>query len=143
MMGAQASKIQKDKIEGYLKLGKEEGAEVLTGGEANHIEGLEGGYYIKPTIFKGNNRMRIFQEEIFGPVLAFTTFKDEAEALEIANDTIYGLEPAFGLEMRISCIRFLVTCKRVEFGSISITPILLALLLEVTSNQALEEKITK
>ncbi|MFC4685534.1 aldehyde dehydrogenase family protein [Epilithonimonas pallida] len=91
MMGAQASKIQKDKIEGYLKLGKEEGAEVLTGGEANHIEGLEGGYYIKPTIFKGNNRMRIFQEEIFGPVLAFTTFKDEAEALEIANDTIYGL----------------------------------------------------
>ncbi|MDP9954396.1 aldehyde dehydrogenase [Epilithonimonas hungarica] len=91
MMGAQASKIQKDKIEGYLKLGKEEGAEVLTGGEANHIEGLEDGYYIKPTIFKGNNRMRIFQEEIFGPVVAFTTFKDEAEALEIANDTIYGL----------------------------------------------------
>lgn len=91
MMGAQASKIQKDKIEGYLKLGKEEGAEVLTGGEANHIEGLEDGYYIQPTIFKGNNKMRIFQEEIFGPVLAFTTFKDEAEALEIANDTIYGL----------------------------------------------------
>lgn len=143
MMGAQASKIQKDKIEGYLKLGKEEGAEVLTGGEANHIEGLEGGYYIKPTIFKGNNRMRIFQEEIFGPVLAFTTFKDEAEALEIAMILFMVLEPAFGLEMRISCIRFLVTCKRVEFGSISITPILLALLLEVTSNQALEEKITK
>jgi len=91
MMGAQASKIQKDKIEVYLKLGKEEGAEVLTGGEANHIEGLEDGYYIKPTIFKGNNKMRIFQEEIFGPVVAFTTFKDEAEALEIANDTIYGL----------------------------------------------------
>ncbi|ROI13391.1 aldehyde dehydrogenase family protein [Epilithonimonas hominis] len=91
MMGAQASQIQKDKIEGYLKLGKEEGAEVLTGGEANHIEGLEDGYYIKPTIFKGNNKMRIFQEEIFGPVVAFTTFKDEAEALEIANDTIYGL----------------------------------------------------
>ena len=91
MMGAQASKIQKDKIEGYLKLGKEEGAEVLTGGEANHIEGFENGFYIKPTIFKGNNKMRIFQEEIFGPVVAFTTFKDEAEALEIANDTIYGL----------------------------------------------------
>lgn len=91
MMGAQASKIQKDKIMGYLKLGKEEGAEVLTGGEVNEIEGLEEGYYIKPTIFKGNNRMRIFQEEIFGPVVAFTTFKDEAEALEIANDTIYGL----------------------------------------------------
>ena len=91
MMGAQASKIQKDKILGYLKLGKEEGAEVLTGGDANTVEGLEEGYYIKPTIFKGNNRMRIFQEEIFGPVVAFTTFKDEAEALEIANDTIYGL----------------------------------------------------
>ena len=91
MMGAQASKIQKDKILGYLKLGKEEGAEVLTGGDANTVEGLEEGYYIKPTIFKGNNRMRIFQEEIFGPVVAFTTFKDEAEALEVANDTIYGL----------------------------------------------------
>ena len=91
MMGAQASKIQKDKIMGYLKLGKEEGAEVLTGGDVNTVEGLEEGYYIKPTIFKGNNRMRIFQEEIFGPVVAFTTFKDEAEALEIANDTIYGL----------------------------------------------------
>lgn len=91
MMGAQASKIQKDKILGYLKLGKEEGAEVLTGGDVNTVEGLEDGYYIKPTIFKGNNRMRIFQEEIFGPVVAFTTFKDEAEALEIANDTIYGL----------------------------------------------------
>lgn len=91
MMGAQASKIQKDKILGYLKLGKEEGAEVLTGGDVNTVEGLEEGYYIKPTIFKGNNRMRIFQEEIFGPVVAFTTFKDEAEALEIANDTIYGL----------------------------------------------------
>lgn len=91
MIGAQASKIQQDKILGYLKLGKEEGAEVLTGGEANTVEGLEEGYYIKPTIFKGNNKMRIFQEEIFGPVVAFTTFKDEAEALEIANDTIYGL----------------------------------------------------
>lgn len=91
MIGAQASKIQKDKILSYLKLGKEEGAEVLTGGDANVIEGLEEGYYIKPTLFKGHNKMRIFQEEIFGPVLAVTTFKDEAEAIEIANDTIYGL----------------------------------------------------
>ncbi|AIM38611.1 aldehyde dehydrogenase [Sphingobacterium sp. ML3W] len=92
MMGAQASKIQKDKIMSYIKLGKEEGAELLTGGDENNLgNGLEEGYYIKPTLFKGHNKMRIFQEEIFGPVLAVTTFKDEKEALEIANDTIYGL----------------------------------------------------
>lgn len=92
MMGAQASKIQFDKISSYLKLGKEEGAEVLTGGEPQKLEGdLSDGYYIKPTLFKGHNKMRIFQEEIFGPVLAVTTFKDEAEAIEIANDTLYGL----------------------------------------------------
>lgn len=92
MMGAQASKIQKDKILSYIKLGKEEGAEILTGGDENILsDGLEGGYYIKPTLFKGHNKMRIFQEEIFGPVLAVTTFKDEKEAIEIANDTIYGL----------------------------------------------------
>ncbi|MDA3613229.1 aldehyde dehydrogenase family protein [Polluticaenibacter yanchengensis] len=92
MMGAQASQIQKDKISSYLKLGKEEGAEVLTGGEINHLGGdLEGGYYIQPTLFKGNNKMRIFQEEIFGPVLAVTTFKTVEEAIEIANDTMYGL----------------------------------------------------
>lgn len=92
MMGAQASKIQKDKILSYIKLGKEEGAEVLTGGDENNVgQGLENGYYIKPTLFKGHNKMRIFQEEIFGPVLAVTTFKDEKEAIEIANDTIYGL----------------------------------------------------
>jgi len=91
MMGAQASRIQQDKISSYLKLGKEEGAELLVGGDVNTIEGLEGGYYIQPTLFKGHNKMRIFQEEIFGPVLAVTTFKDEAEAIAIANDTIYGL----------------------------------------------------
>ena len=76
----------------YLEIGKDEGAEVLIGGEANKLEGeLGGGYYVKPTIFKGHNKMRIFQEEIFGPVLSVTTFKDDAEALEIANDTLYGL----------------------------------------------------
>lgn len=91
MMGAQASKVQYDKILGYIKLGKEEGAEVLVGGDANHVEDLEDGFYIKPTLFKGHNKMRIFQEEIFGPVLAVTTFKTTEEALEIANDTIYGL----------------------------------------------------
>ncbi len=91
MMGAQASNEQMEKILSYLDIGKQEGAECLTGGEKNIIEGLEGGYYIKPTVFKGHNKMRIFQEEIFGPVLSVTTFKDEAEALEIANDTLYGL----------------------------------------------------
>lgn len=92
MMGAQASKIQQDKILSYIKLGKEEGAQCLVGGDANLVgEGFEEGYYIKPTVFKGHNKMRIFQEEIFGPVLAFTTFKDDADAVAIANDTIYGL----------------------------------------------------
>ena len=92
MMGAQASKMQYDKISSYLKLGKEEGAEVLVGGDVNHLGGdLEQGYYIQPTLLKGHNKMRVFQEEIFGPVLAVTTFKDEKEAIEIANDTLYGL----------------------------------------------------
>ncbi|WP_033826511.1 acetaldehyde dehydrogenase ExaC [Bacillus andreraoultii] len=92
MMGAQASKQQKDKILSYIQLGKDEGAECLIGGDVNHLGGdLEGGNYIQPTVFKGNNKMRIFQEEIFGPVLAVTTFKDFDEAIEIANDTMYGL----------------------------------------------------
>ncbi len=92
MMGAQASNDQFEKILSYIKIGKEEGAEVLTGGGAKKLKGdLENGFYIQPTIFKGNNKMRIFQEEIFGPVLSVCTFKDEAEAIEIANDTMYGL----------------------------------------------------
>ena len=92
MMGAQASNDQYEKIQSYLKIGKEEGAEVLTGGEANHLDGeLANGFYIKPTIFKGHNKMRVFQEEIFGPVVCVTTFKTTEEALEIANDTLYGL----------------------------------------------------
>lgn len=91
MMGAQASDEQKQKILSYIKLGKEEGADCLIGGEENHVKGLEDGYYIKPTVFKGNNKMRIFQEEIFGPVLGVTTFKDFDEAIQIANDTLYGL----------------------------------------------------
>ncbi|MES2514338.1 MAG: aldehyde dehydrogenase family protein [Bacteroidota bacterium] len=92
MMGAQASNDQYEKIQSYLKIGKEEGAEVLCGGEINQLPGeLGGGYYIQPTVFKGNNKMRVFQEEIFGPVLCVTTFKTTEEALEIANDTLYGL----------------------------------------------------
>ena len=92
MMGAQASTEQMEKIMSYLEIGKEEGAEVLIGGNANQLTGeLEGGYYVEPTIFKGHNKMRIFQEEIFGPVLSVTTFSSEEEAMEIANDTLYGL----------------------------------------------------
>lgn len=92
MMGAQVDENQVNTILNYIKAGKEEGAECLIGGERNQLGGkLSGGCYIKPTIFKGHNKMKIFQEEIFGPVLAVTTFKDEKEALEIANDTIYGL----------------------------------------------------
>ncbi|EFU70453.1 UDP-glucose 6-dehydrogenase [Aliarcobacter butzleri JV22] len=91
MMGAQCSLNQKEKILSYLKVGKEEGAELLVGGDAYNSSVNPDGFYIQPTLFKGHNKMRIFQEEIFGPVLAVTTFKDEAEALAIANDTIYGL----------------------------------------------------
>jgi len=92
MLGAQASKEQLTKITSYLDLGKQEGAQVLIGGNPAQLEGdLAGGYYVQPTIFKGNNKMRIFQEEIFGPVLAVTTFKTEEEAIQLANDTLYGL----------------------------------------------------
>ncbi len=92
MIGAQASSEQLEKILSYMDIGRQEGAEVLIGGERNNLSGeLAGGYYVKPTVFKGHNKMRVFQEEIFGPVVSVTTFKDDAEALEIANDTLYGL----------------------------------------------------
>ncbi len=91
-VGAQVSQGQLDKITSYVQIGREEGAEVLIGGERAKIEGdFAEGYYFQPTVLRGHNKMRVFQEEIFGPVLAVTTFKDEAEALEIANDTLYGL----------------------------------------------------
>jgi len=92
MMGAQASALQMDKILSYLEVGRQEGAQVLAGGGRAELGGdLAGGYYIQPTLLKGHNQMRVFREEIFGPVLAVTTFKTEAEALAIANDTPYGL----------------------------------------------------
>ncbi|WP_217585866.1 acetaldehyde dehydrogenase ExaC [Lentibacillus saliphilus] len=92
MMGAQASEEQLEKIKSYLDIGKQEGADVLVGGNVNALDGdMTDGYYVQPTIFRGNNHMRIFQEEIFGPVLAVTTFKDDEEAMAIANDTLYGL----------------------------------------------------
>jgi aldehyde dehydrogenase len=91
-MGPQVSTAQLEKIAAYVQIGLDEGAELLTGGHRTVLDGdLAGGYYYEPTVFKGRNDMRIFQEEIFGPVLAVTTFKDEAEALRLANDTLYGL----------------------------------------------------
>ncbi len=92
MLGAQASSEQLEKILSYIDIGKQEGAEILTGGSRAVFEGeMAGGYYIQPTVFKGHNKMRIFQEEIFGPVVSVTTFKDDEEALALANDTLYGL----------------------------------------------------
>ena len=92
MLGAQASVDQMNKIMNYIDIGKQEGAEVLCGGNRKMLTGdLADGYYVEPTLLRGNNKMRVFQEEIFGPVLAVTTFKDEADALAIANDTIFGL----------------------------------------------------
>ena len=90
MVGAQASQEQMDKILGYLDIGRDEGAQVLTGGTRNRPEGLEG-YYVKPTVLSGHNKMRVFQEEIFGPVVSVATFRTDEEALSIANDTLFGL----------------------------------------------------
>ncbi|MEO2217376.1 aldehyde dehydrogenase [Chromobacterium vaccinii] len=92
MIGAQASQEQMDKIQSYLAIGRDEGAKLLAGGGRAQLDGdLAGGFYIQPTVFHGHNKMRIFQEEIFGPVVSVTTFKDRDEALAIANDTLYGL----------------------------------------------------
>lgn len=92
MIGAQASQEQYDKILSYINIAREEGGEIIAGGaHLEHGDKLEKGYYIQPTLIKGHNKMRCFQEEIFGPVIGITTFKDEAEALQIANDTEYGL----------------------------------------------------
>jgi len=92
MIGPQVSAQQLEKVSSYVDIGRAEGAEVLAGGHRAHMEGeFAGGYFYEPTVLKGRNKMRVFQEEIFGPVLAVTTFSDEAEALSIANDTLYGL----------------------------------------------------
>jgi len=107
MIGAQASTEQMEKIQSYLDIGRQEGAQVLAGGERNRLPGeLAGGYYIKPTVFKGNNKMRVFQEEIFGPVVSVTTFKTDEEALSIANDTLYGLGAGIWSRNINRCYRF-------------------------------------
>lgn len=119
MMGAQASNDQYEKILNYIDIGKDEGAQVMCGGAAAYNDGLAGGYYIQPTILKGNNKMRVFQEEIFGPVVCVTTFKNEEEALAIANDTLYGLgagvwtrdmHQAFQISRKIQAGRVWVNC---------------------------------
>jgi aldehyde dehydrogenase len=92
MIGAQASNDQLEKILSYIEIGKNEGARVLTGGSRANLGGeLSSGFYVTPTVLEGNNKMRIFQEEIFGPVLSVTAFDTPEEALQIANDTLYGL----------------------------------------------------
>jgi aldehyde dehydrogenase len=92
MVGAQASQAQFDKILSYIEIGKQEGAEVLAGGEVEQLsDEFNGGYYIQPTLLKGTNDMRVFQEEIFGPVISMSTFKDEDEALALANSSEFGL----------------------------------------------------
>src|ERR1700728_4667476 len=107
MIGAQASSEQLEKILSYIDIGRKEGAEVLAGGERAHLGGdLEEGYYVQPTVFKANNKMRIFQEEIFGPVVSVTTFKTDDEALEIANDTLYGLGAGIWSRDANRCYRF-------------------------------------
>ncbi len=94
MLGAQASREQFDKIMSYVEVGRREGAEVLAGGNSRTVAGLEGGFYIEPTVLKGHNQMRVFQEEIFGPVASVTTFDTPEEAIQLANDTVYGLGAA-------------------------------------------------
>jgi aldehyde dehydrogenase len=107
MIGAQASSEQLEKILSYIDIGKKEGAELLIGGERNALGGdLAKGYYVKPTVFRGHNKMRIFQEEIFGPVVSVTTFKTDEEALSIANDTLYGLGAGVWSRDANRCYRF-------------------------------------
>ncbi|WP_068071522.1 aldehyde dehydrogenase [Novosphingobium lentum] len=107
MIGAQASNDQLEKILSYIDIGQREGAKVLTGGSRHTHEGeLAQGYYVKPTVLEGHNKMRVFQEEIFGPVLAVTKFKDDAEALSIANDTLYGLGAGVWSRDANTCYRF-------------------------------------
>jgi aldehyde dehydrogenase len=107
MIGAQASNEQLEKILSYNDIGKQEGAKVLIGGSRNVLAGeLKDGYYVQPTVFRGHNKMRVFQEEIFGPVVSVTTFKDDEEALSIANDTLYGLGAGVWSRDANRCYRF-------------------------------------
>lgn len=127
-IGAQASSEQLEKILSYIDIGRQEGAELLIGGERNILPGeLEGGYYVKPTVFKGQNKQRIFQEEIFGPVVAVTTFKDDEEALALANDTLYGLGAGVWTRNGTRAYRFGRGIHAGRVGPMSIMPTRLTL----------------
>jgi aldehyde dehydrogenase len=107
MIGAQASSEQMEKILSYIDIGRQEGAEVLAGGARNTLSGpLAGGFFVQPTVLRGHNRMRVFQEEIFGPVVSVTTFRDDDDALAIANDTLYGLGAGVWSRDVNRCYRF-------------------------------------
>jgi acyl-CoA reductase-like NAD-dependent aldehyde dehydrogenase len=144
MIGAQASNDQLEKILSYIAIGKDEGAQVLTGGErATHEGELAEGYYVTPTVLKGHNGMRIFQEEIFGPVLAVTTFKDEAEALAIANDTLYGLGAVCGRATDRAPIAWAGAFRRAACGPIATMPIPPMRPLAATSSRASGARTTR
>ncbi len=121
-IGAQVSEQQYDKILGYLTIAREEGAQFLAGGAPGRLAGeLAGGYYVEPTLVKGHNRMRVFQEEIFGPVIAVTTFRDEAEALAIANDSIFDLGAGCGRATRTAPIAWGAASRPAACGPTAIT----------------------
>jgi aldehyde dehydrogenase len=121
-LGPQVSAQQIEKIASYVEIGRNEGAEVLIGGERTNLDGeFADGYFFQPTVLKGDNRMRVFQEEIFGPVLAVTTFKDDAEALAIANDTLYGLGAGVWTATAPAPTRWAAPSRRAGCGRTAIT----------------------
>ena len=143
-LGAQVSINQMEKIAEYVKIGHAEGAECLIGGERNILSGdLQDGYYFQPTVFRGHNKMRIFQEEIFGPVLAVTTFKDEAEALKIANDTLYGLGAGVWTRDINTATAWAAPFKPAACGQTAITTIQPMQHLAATNHLESAAKITK
>jgi aldehyde dehydrogenase len=144
MVGAQASQQQFDKILSYIEIGKQEGAEVLFGGEVEQLsEEFNSGYYIQPTLLKGNNSMRVFQEEIFGPVISLCTFKDEAEALELANSSEFGLGAGVWTRNMNRAYHLVARLKPVVYGQTATTCIQHMRHLVVIKSRVLEERRTK
>jgi aldehyde dehydrogenase len=144
MIGAQASNDQLEKILSYIEIGRQEGARVLTGGARRVHEGdLAGGYSMQPTIFEGNNRMRIFQEEIFGPVVAVTRFKDLNEALAIANDTLYGLGAGVWTRDVNTAYRLVASSRPAASGPTAITSTRRTRRSAATSSPALAARTTR
>ena len=143
MIGAQASNDQLEKILSYIDIGKAEGAKVLTGGGRADLGGeLAKGYYVEPTIFAGHNKMRIFQEEIFGPVVSVTTFKAEEEAVEIANDTLYGLGAGLWTRTGAAPSASAGRCRRAGCGPTATTSIRRTRPSAATSNRASAARTT-